>query len=81
MSTHCVEGRDSGSGEGANRRSVLCFPGKGCWDAGEHPADCHEMWSAIILAFGLHAFCRECWSFSGIRGFLFMRKFERKEKT
>ena len=30
------------------------------------------MWSAIIRALGLFLpFCRECWSFSEIRGFLF----------
>ena len=38
---------------------------------GKYPADCHIMWSAIILVLGLLLpFSRECWSFSEIRGFL-----------
>ena len=45
---------------------------------GKDPADCHNYVECYHSGVGfLFAFCRECWSFSEIRGFLFTRK-ERK---
>jgi hypothetical protein len=40
------------------------------------------MWSAIIRALGFNLpFCRECWSFSEIRGFLFVKHMKGNEKN
>ena len=43
-----------GEGKGVYRRRVIRFPCVFLWVAGEHPADCHILWSAIILVWVLH---------------------------
>ena len=57
--------------EGANRRSFRYIPNIGGWAVGEYPPDCHIFVECYHSAQSSFAFCRECWSFSKIRGFCF----------
>ena len=48
--------RVPGKGEGVYRRRAMRFPYVFLWGAGEDPADCHILWSAIILVLVLLPF-------------------------
>ena len=52
MSTLARRNGISGHGEGANRRSDPCFPGKERWAVGEDPPDCHESGALSFFVLG-----------------------------
>ena len=72
MSTiRCKENGISGGGEGASRRRFFGIPESGSlgrWKISCGLSHFVERYHSCVC--GFIAFCRECWSFSGIRGFL-----------
>ena len=81
MSTLCFQDREIRQRRRDKPPKCSLIPECGCWDAGEYPADCHIMWSAIILGvFSVLLFIRECWSFSRIHGFFVERKLKGRKQ-
>ena len=77
MSILAMSGRVSGGVKGRVAEEQEAARAFGSGTYGKYPAYCHifvecyhsERWLFV-------AFCRECWSFSGIRGFLFIQRKE-----
>ena len=77
---HHKRERVPGVGERVYRRRVCVSRAYISGSYGKHPADCHILWSAIILVLGmLLPFCRECGVSPDSRFFVY-KTFERKRE-